>query len=648
VSPSSPASPDAAHAMSLLAWTVHVRIPLLCLRKSSSKSSGDLTTVASFLGSYRGASAIVEPTAAHATTDPTRTTDQASSVDDRIKAMGMANNPAEETSTSSHQPNNTDNGNTVEEEEVWAAESDPSDYAFESDYDYQQALQELDAFGLLDPQQLSSVPSDTTWKDIAQAVTSLLKTCQYSPHLVALSQKDWKDAWQDWTSLILTLLVTKPLLQQEGGMQLTGLHVLHMVRDAALDRPLVLQSNYIQLLQTLLQVQAAHEQDGNKREAVAPAAWVGLGALSDLCRSCNTAQQQTVLQTAVMESCDDLTLLLERSMEKNDSDDTIQRRTAIQWTYLAFFQALVLDTAGEVHMAKAHSQTLLQSGLFRQWLLHWTTITYDANDAQAAASQRVVQDGLLDLCASSPVLLGKYAWRFPGFAAAVYTVDDNEDDKGVFLVDRLLWNLLGIHLAEVSSSRIQWKSGSSLSKDTKNTDPPSAQECQKVAWSAFQTLCQQVQTTLTEWKKEMMESSNVETHVITEFGRLVSRLTTVQLLCTSFVTQMAPPADGKSGRAILQACVQPIRQLLNDWPVVDKTLAATKVKKDDDDNDHDDTIDKNKDDDHDDVHRKQRPAVVIAQAVQGLRRNVKTLFTLLLDDYSDDNNHHVASSSKAD
>ena len=107
---------------------------------------------------------------------------------------------------------------------------------------------------------------------------------------------------------------------------------------------------------------------------------------------------------------------------------------------------------------------------------------------------------MLDLCAASPALLGKYAWRFPNFAS---TVTSSEAATG--LVDVLLWNLFGIHLSATSGTssttcRIQWKN-TKAADSTK--DAPSAKECQQTAWSAFQDLCQQVRTTLDEWKKEL-------------------------------------------------------------------------------------------------------------------------------------------------
>ena len=816
-SSSSAATATTRRAMAKLAWSVHLQIPWLCLQESSSSSSSSSasaaandddnddkkTVIAQWLGSYRAS--FGQEQNEHNILQSNRTVNesrqqqqqqeqqqqpQQHSSSSILQKKDEAGNdidllPADSTNDNNknhqHQDDNKDDDNDKDSlQEVWAAESDPSDYEFDSGLDYQAQLQELDQWATqlqksVDPHYLSQPPSSpfmndndddnddvddqNDWKILAQTVGHLLQSVSYSPHLVALPTEEWKAVDMFWMPLILTLLVPTGATAAGAAShchhhhpnallnampttywQHTGLHILHVLRDATLDGLNNSSSNnnngkdydiddddnsnsrlmgYVHVLQQLLQVQMAQEDEnvmnknGNKVHAamatttatimtttcsssssssnshVAPASWIGLSLFSALCSTVvSSAEASTTstrnvslktirqLQTSVLESCDDLSLLLERSL----SNTCRQVRTALQWTYLSFFQILLLQGGANSNLSMMNAntaQTLLQSGLFRQWLLHWAKQQQQQAQAQQEADdknddssmdtilvQRAVQDCVLKVCAANPSLLGKYAWRFPNFAATVtapperLNATSNAIDAYSVLVDELLWNLLGIQLADnsgmtLSLRSVQSKGKLGLNGSATSKFAPSVEECRQTAWAAFQELCQQTHSVLSEWRNDTEKSAlpqgvdvsttndNVDAHAdkqsrestarpVTEFGRLVYSLMENPLLGNLFMSQMVPSVGGKLPRTMIESCLQPIlRVLRHKWPTAVSADAASKVKADDDE--ADDSIGVH---DNDDLQQEKLISSRNAlrnQAVSALRRDIKQLTTMLLD-----------------
>ena len=635
-------SNEANAALAELAWTVHVEIPQRCLLLLSASHQNkartvvqDSTTIRAWLGSYRVVET-EEPPTTTTTTPSTKDEDKNEEqinrllesmqqqatleaplrqADDDDKNEDSKKNAASSTTNYHHDDDN---------DEVWAAESDPSDYAYDSGWDYATQLQELETWAtttVIDPRQLSQPPPDNdnnTWPALASTVAHLLQSVQYHPHLLHLSARHWtQNRWL--TPLVLTLLVpqqqqqhdsTNPLLAHGPPWPPVGRHLLQVWQAAAdaaadndnhLDNQNELWSAYVALLQQLLQVEPAQPAATG---GGAPASWTGLSLLSDLCRkatassSTSTSSHVQLLQNAVVESSDDVVVLWERRNKKNEKEGALD----------ALLQILLLpprphhDDNNE--MPSFHAQTLLQTGLFRAWL----------SEEKSKLRRHGCSLLLLDLCAASPALLGKYAWRFPDLAVNVTTTTSTTTRDLL-----VLWNLLGTALtgAEV----VKWKN---TSKNNRVPPAPTAAQCQAAAWSAFSELCRAVHGTLTQtWNDDELKDDDDTTAAFLtaaeEFHRLVDRLTRWPVLARQFGTQMVPPPGSQNP---IQTALQPIHDALLQCPSGAIQVGRQDEKK----------------------HKFSRQQV----AVQGLRRDLKTVRTLLLDSSTPSSSVKSTSSSKAD
>jgi hypothetical protein len=633
-------------AVSYLAWTVHVRIPWTCLNlicSPSSKTADEkLQTVKRYMGSYRGNHQFSDndddnllqkmTQGLHIPEDPPNLTNE---THDNLESNDDGETSCRHEVTAAAQQYTSSLEEDEDKEEVWAAESDPDDFDFESGYNYQEelkGLQEWAAQAVIDPFSLSRAPDTTTWSDIAVGIVSLLTPVRYSSHLAALSNQDWKESWEScWVPLILSLLVLPdqnldcPLwhtnTNDRSEFQRLGFHVAQITRDAASHRPEVLLTPYIELLQNLLQVQTAQSEPTTK---VLPAAWVGLGSFSALCDStlaigAKQASTLPVVQNGIIESCEQLTLLLERSQGDTET------YCSVQWSYLSLMRALAVDSVSTIPaLGSAHGQLLLQSGLFSQWLLHWMS-EKRLDDSEVVHVHRLVHQTLWDLCAASPNLLGKYAWRFPDVAA---TVTKETKEGGV---DTLLWNLLGVHLSRSDAPKLKLR-------NSVVAEPPSTAECQSTAWMAFQSLCRSMESILLQWRKKIeggelendssSEEMKKDIYMVKEFEKFVGVIAKSQLMCRLFLEEMVPRVDGKHPLTILKSCLQPLKEALQDWPAHSADSICDKGPSDD-----------NSDDGKDKSTRKRKHALPI----QEVRNCIKTLSTIFLS-----HGEGARSSSKSD
>ena len=704
-----------------LAWVLHGHIPLLCCR------TDDLNEAAGYLGSLLDQQQQQSQNDS-STFNNNDNVQHAENEDVDVENFMMAQNGANRNghqpeqqqvngnhAANGHENNNDNNNNNAEVDslaEVFAAESDDSDFEFESDWNPNDQVASLNQWVAAveeawDPIQLSKPNlisgSSLTWNAVAATVTALLQSFSYS-QVAALTTQQWKALRISdlLTQLILALLVppasqASPMLTAESCSEdhwrRLGLHVLHVFRDFTWHQLTVgtttkvttstttLLEDYLRLLRILMQ--ATTDQKNTNVKTTEPAMLVGLSSLSSLCSdilahsklvqeqrtnvhfTCSPVVIVQTLQSSVVEACDDLTDLLEASSEKS-ADDVL----ALQWTYVSLFQILatpstntaaagVLDGAGSVGtMPTAHAQTLLNSGLFRQWLLLWKTRTTDE------ACRSVVQSSILDLCVASPTLLGKYAWRFPDLAEQVVVTSVPEvaplsDPTQAAVGDRsllhdFLWNLLAIHLADsshqssgsLSAPKVQWKSSESKEATTETAARViiTAESCQQAAWSLFQSMCQTALKILTDWKlrreNNLEELSAVvpggssrvakQKNVLDDFGRLSTRLA-VPLLHTLFVDKMVPTtADATTGSPEkIRAELQPIQRILSQWPSA--TQSSSSARKSDLEDDSDDDGEK-------EAVKRMSPEKKLSQSLEkeetinALRKSIKTIISALETD----------------
>jgi hypothetical protein len=600
-----------AGAYAQLAWTIHVTIPLECCR------TADLNQAATYLGSFPAghedeSSSLVVPTSADERDPTVHEGGPEIEIHDNHHNIAQAINGANLTNGHDVLATNGDhvnghaasltngghvNGNDDDSlAEVFAEESDASDYEFESEYRVQERLAELNAWALTmqqqwDPLQISQRPHHVTWDDVSRAVSTLLESLTHS-QLSGLSLKQYQTLrCADYlTQLCVALLVPasslhSPMLSNTSNhaswtadhWQRLGTHVLHVFRDCTLQHVTLechVLEDFLRLIRILLQVDQT-------LPSLSPATWVGLSSLSAMCMDVRTSSDKSlrnrntirILQLFVVDASDDLSDLLERSSHKSTVD-----KLALQWSYLSLFQVLTATAStGPVSaMPNDRAQLLLNSGLFRQWLLYWSQ-TEDIN------CRMLMQWTILDLCLCSPSLLGKYAWRFPDLAVRVTshvepkpTMPDNSDESETQpLLQAFLWNLLGAHLAAAESGiappRVQWKN-KPVTEDRTMTH----ESCRQSFWAIFRAMRANVARILTDWKLRREHNvppvpltvndrtkSALNAEILHEFDRLAQRLS-FPLLRSLFEQMVSVDATSTIRQELL-----PLAQILAHWPHAD-------------------------------------------------------------------------------
>jgi hypothetical protein len=630
---------DASSAYAALAWVVYGQVPLRILLSDS------LTEATSYLGSFRGSPAV-------STEDSPP--DEASE-----NRPVEGNNPAQEeapavASSAEEGPESTAANIVVESEEVWATESDPSDFDFGTEPTQEERLAELEVWTSLltvEPSHLSQSPADTTGSDVAHAVSDLLPQLAYN-RLAGLSSASWNQ-WklsESLTQLTLTLMlpVTLPAALvgsfPDNHWQQLALQPLHTFRDAVEVHSDALLEDFLQLIALLLQANhhaaPAVSLTASPSTTVAPATLVGLGTLSHLCtglleeaKNVQRGKRLTAVRDVVVRSADGLTVVLEQASGPSEASNMLS------WTFLALWR--VVSTHEPSHLSKAQAQILLQSGILRQWMIVWQ------KQQQAASSvlRTEIEGSLLYLCCAAPALLGKYTWRFADFAAHVTVGDDQSRTDAL-----LLWNLVGAHLAELAGgATVVWKA-----KGAPALRPaPKASVCQEQAIAALQTLCSRLTTALTSWKERRSQmtdgeeeeedsSDNVpeETlHAFESFDNVLDALS-IPLVQTLFLKLQTSSADES---LLVDDMIRPIKSLLVSWP-------SPKSHEDTKDNDVSDDAAVAKPDkpsDEEEPPKRRRGRVEVEDGlVASLRKSIKVLQSILETGQANDGPARF--SSKAD
>ena len=649
-----------------LLYCIHIQIPLqCCLYKTT------LLQARQYLGSYvdTGMSTTTTTTITSAGNHdsllpppPTDTTDETPLI---IHGNHVTNGNSHENHHDHHHHHNTHNNNsnnhnishTGSLEEVFAAESDDSDYEFESDYvphttavlnhhpNYTSWMTTIEQS--YDPLHVSkptvSIES-ITWNHIATAIVPLIRSVSYTT-FTSILPYHWKQ--QNLSEPILQLSIAllipsssqhSPVLmttlatpattatlihdvhwQQQLGVQLVNVfrdltmyHINTMKTNLTKPKPSTSQNydigsrqsttrhndaivslleDYLRLIRILLQgdqpknatVNASLSSSStllvSSSSSSSPAILVGLSSLSSLCNDVVVPQQPEgitntksysyylekvirTIQCTVIDLSYELTDLLVQALTKRKED-----LVAIQWAFLSLFQILTVPTSSTTTtrlssrsndttiniMSNEYAQLLLNSGLFRQWLLVWTHSHQQfPNDEENKTVSMAVQECILDLCLASPSLLGKYAWRFPALTDIVLSRQSDPISMTSYdptSVSGLCWNLLGMHYTTCSSSSqsmtptIRWKQNT---KSDPNIIVDSTKSYQEQAWVQFQSMCTNTMRILTDWKIRrehdidfVSDSSKNPNHsqlqtIVFDWNHFVRRLTTNPFLCQLF------------------------------------------------------------------------------------------------------------------
>ena len=556
-----------------------ITIPLRCCQSS------DMAVVNKYLGSYRGPERRREELGEHMEAHEERSSD-----DQEVQnlAAGLSAMTSQDSDGSESDRGKDDN--LIEE--VWAAESDPSDYEYESSYNPQQALRELDQWtDAFDPLTLSKPLPSKDWTELQQAVANLLSNLSYSK-LSALSKQQWKalNVSNLLSDLTLTLLLqpendSTSLLNEE--LQQLGTQPLSVLRDRVAAQHDVL-GDYLTLIQTLIAVDAAGPM--TSKSSLAPATMVGLGALSALCDATHHGQAEAPqrIRQCVLETCEDLAHVMERAGYS---------AVHVTWTLLPLLDRLTNvrphGTLWESSpLTNADAQLLLQSGMFRELIM-----LYTGSENEETARVQLLRS-IQIMCVQSTSLLGKYAWRVPELAKLVQTDEFAQEHA----VDGLVWNLLGTALA--GSVRLQLKNMPVVTTD----------QCRERSLDCFERLGQDAEHAI-ETIKRLRESGDDKSGQDDQWKKSVhelSRFSNYLVSCTSLATlwRNAVTADDESS-ARVKSAIDSLRNALSNLPRVPDSVSKPSTEKSADNDKAGDPV--------------ERPTATGEQEEASIRKSIKVL-----------------------
>lgn len=309
---------------SMLAWAIFARIPLLCCQ------TNNLSEVHPYLGSYRPPPPPTPLSEKEQKIDTLKEQLQGQDADRLAELLSRAPTVEEETAIAvekKYDPNNSTNNiasprnNDDLEEEVWADESDPSDFEFESGFSYEQQMADFQnqfakwMIDRTDPIKLSKPTDNTTWKQVRHAVMDLISQLSYRQVAFLFTSSGARNLSSSLigsgapadllTQFTMTLLVPpsssdqrpslydspddeEDALQPQRQLQSMAWQPLWVLRDAAAAVLSVSTfSQYLTLLQMLISVDAAavgSSQPLKVSKVMNPATYVGLASLSALCQ----------------------------------------------------------------------------------------------------------------------------------------------------------------------------------------------------------------------------------------------------------------------------------------------------------------------------------------------------------------------------
>jgi hypothetical protein len=518
----------------ILAVTVFCEIPFKCLQAT------DLETIQTLLGSYRGPQ-VVEKDAV---------------IEEKLKALNLQEPPNQEQQQQQQEQSPPPPQKVIpENDEVWADESDPSDFVFESNAIDWTAWDDV----TIDPERLSLPINDDSWPQVQRAVSNLLQDLTYEKFF-PLDATQWKRLAlsEVLTQMTLVLLVESKddtCMMVTEALKKWSVQPINVLRDRVLVDSRCLK-DFLSLVQSLIAVDTIQE---DPKAPVANATMVGLASLSSICTQAKQLKEICSIRKCVLEACEDLCSLVERVSFRLDN-----AWVPMIWAFLPLLELIanisadgtILDVSRFVTPA-ADFQWLLNSGLFRALIVLYTKTSSNNSSVTVDPARHQLLQCLQMLSLQSMPLLGKYAWRVPELNVLIH--DDSYQRKHV--VDGLVWSLMGQQLAGGSVLRMR------------NTKTVTAAESKETALLQWQLLCDQVLdaiATLGQLRQQQRSSSDIVDskdwkEPIVELTRFANCLVSCDTL---------PPLWKQAmDRDSLQEHVSRIKQALSDLP-----SAPTKVE----------------------------------------------------------------------
>lgn len=506
-----------------LAYAAFVRGPLLCCR-----SSTDIGKVRAFLGSYSGHRRVPRE-------DGRTEKDKASQWEDDLfekaaeayiegmRDLGNTSRNEEQkeeewdsigdesdgSSSSSgffvNQQKHQRIADTNSIEEVWAEESDPDDFQYESAYDAvaesAAAAQAIDE--CFDPSFMSKPNADLDFVDAEVLTSCLLEELTYN-RLFCISKKRWSELGV--TEALMEL--TKVLLEADSGelsnagkesllgnpserptsASVSNLKALWSKPLSVLNERALDESHdhdafdaYLDFVRSLLSSPECRRETPKPD----PKKIVGLSSLSSLCGHngiLRTKSNKTriKLRQGIIESIDGIIDLLEAARQPSTSGQNVSRdlpsafisdeedtgtavgddHSTTEWIRVAIYLLPLLEylTSTKISdhsrldgketqtegLTSKEAQSILSTGLFRELILLLSSTGGGSMTSEAVLATRShLLRAIFIMSAQSPTILGKYSSRVPDIVSEVYS----EEFRDGNFSESTLWSALGASLA---------------------------------------------------------------------------------------------------------------------------------------------------------------------------------------------------------
>ena len=444
---------------SLLSFTIFCEIPLQCCEATSLKD------VQILLGSFRG------PERDDGEVEVEKeVVDEDIDVEARIQAMQQ-------------QQTHASGDRETQYEEVWAEESDPSDFVFESN------AQQVDWSAwedvVIDPIKLSK-PLNDGWHQVTQAVGNLLRELNLSM-LQPIPSSEWRLYKVSGSLTQLTLTIA---LESRNSMLKSlrrwSVQPLNVLRDRFLSKH-DCAGDYLTLVQSLIAVNAGKNDNP---EIFEESSLMGLASLSYACQQMKQYGQLVKIRLCSVECCENLATLVSQFSSPTTDAST---RHPNEWVGLVNAILPLLEVISNVSMNGTHrmkhvtlspkeAQWLLNSDLLRELVMFSSKRYSSSLPAFAKLCHQALVGSVLSLSLQNMQIIGKYVYRVPEMAM-LFSRKEFLDSN---VVESILWSMLGSQFAGTGVLR------------RKDVTPMTVESSKKQAIEYFNILCVQVVESLHE------------------------------------------------------------------------------------------------------------------------------------------------------
>jgi len=560
--------------------------------------------------------------------------------------------------------NNTNNANDTiyndeNDDEVWAAEEDPDDFAYESGWDGTQHPSSPPAESSEDAIEVSF---NRSWEDVQSRVYSLISHLEYSNILSCISTSRWKQL--DVSKMLHELMTL--LFSSSSHHPLTECwpRIVFILRDRVLDPTHDLNSLHDFLYMTLANIwNMAAEATVEKYSSSLYPFHVPLFCLSSICQYVNghnnlraVSEMEHFLTSFVNSKLvlvlEQLSVLEKKKTETSSMSSQVELLLPCVIMIVEFIARVpkddillenvmdedrpyqACDVTNSTRTVNSSMETsLLTTGLLREYISFYTTcVPSCTNEDNSRKNHRIrMLNTLFQLCISSDVIRN-YIISVPAIQEHIHAHHFVKNHS----VDAIVWCLLSTCTRPPKASsnfrQITNKNNRDMAPVEGSSSSVSLLSIEECILLGFQITCQNVSNTLlfgciNDDKSSSSSSSNIQCHkqheqqqFLRDFLRFTNILETQNALSSAWCTYLtATNSNNKQGDDVLMTvkrCTSDVKDALlfarqNPTPSND-ALSSKKVD--------DDAM-------TDPCTKTAHSALVLA----GVKRGVKTLLNLILE-----------------